>query len=226
MSRFTTIRPLPALITAAVLLLGFKLVDIWQDAGTVFGVAPAVAGAAPAKTAGKPPAGTASERPDEQQSATADDAADLPPPKDPSLMTPAELDILQDLAMRRQELEKQAREQEMRENLLRAAEQRIDKKIAELKQLEASVKGLLKAYDEEEEKQFRSLVKVYENMKPKAAAPIFEKLDDEVLIAVATRMKEAKLAPILSKMGTERARFLTVELANRPPLPARGEKGK
>src|SRR3546814_7653510 len=68
-----------------------------------------------------------------------------------------------------------------REVLLKAAEQRIDQKIGELESLQSSIEALLVTHDEQSEAQMQSLVKIYESMKPKDAARIFEELDMEVL---------------------------------------------
>src|SRR3546814_11509949 len=101
-----------------------------------------------------------------------------------------------------------------------AAEKRIDERIAELKKLEASIKQIVQQYDQQEEKNLQSLVKVYENMKPKDAARIFEKLDPDVLLNVVERMKEAKVAAVLSEMTPATAQDLTVRLATRKQIPA------
>jgi flagellar motility protein MotE (MotC chaperone) len=50
-------------------------------------------------------------------------------------------------------------------------------------------------------------------MKPRDAAAIFNDLDMPVLLAVVDRMKEAKAAPVLAAMQTEKARQVTAELA-------------
>ena len=110
----------------------------------------------------------------------------------------------------------------MRQNLLAATETRIDQKIVELKSLEDSVKSLLKKYEEQETKRLLSLVKIYENMKPKDAARIFEQLDIDIMLLVAERMKESKIAPILAKMNPAKAKLITVELATRRPLTMTG----
>ena len=55
--------------------------------------------------------------------------------------------------------------------------------------------------------------KIYENMKPKAAAGVFEELDMDILLEVVSRMKERKVAPILALMTPTRAKELTFELA-------------
>jgi len=56
-------------------------------------------------------------------------------------------------------------------------------------------------------------------MKPKDAARIFEELDMEVLLEVVERMKERKTAPILAQMNPQRAKTVTLELAQRRELP-------
>src|SRR3546814_15442768 len=102
-----------------------------------------------------------------------------------------------------------------REVLLKAAEQRIDQKIGELESLQSSIEALLVTHDEQSEAQMQSLVKIYESMKPKDAARIFEELDMEVLLEVVERMKERKTAPILAELNTQRAKPVTIELAPR-----------
>jgi flagellar motility protein MotE (MotC chaperone) len=130
-----------------------------------------------------------------------------------------EIRILENLSERREELDKRESEIALRENLMAATESRIDQKIAELKSLEKSVKGLLYQHEEQENKRLSNLVKIYENMKPKDAARIFEQLDVEILLLVAERMKEVKIAPILAKMNPAKAKIITVELATRRPIP-------
>ena len=145
--------------------------------------------------------------------------------RDPTTFTRAEIELLANLAQRREQLEQRAREFDLRESLLAAAEKRIDERIAELKKLEASIKQIVQQYDQQEEKNFQGLVKVYENMKPKDAARIFEKLDPEVLLGVVERMKEAKLAAVLADMSPATAQDLTVRLATRKQIPTNLRSG-
>ncbi len=55
----------------------------------------------------------------------------------------------------------------------------------------------------------------YERMKPRDAARIFEVLDEDILIPVAAGMRTQALAGVLAEMAPEKARALTVALANR-----------
>lgn len=139
--------------------------------------------------------------------------------KDPTTFTRAEIDLLANLAQRRDQIEQRAREIDLRESLLAAAEKRLDERIAEIKKLEASVKQIVQQYDKQEEQNLQGLVKVYENMKPKDAARIFEKLEPNVLLGVVERMKEAKLALVLADMAPATAQDLTVRLATRKQIP-------
>lgn len=138
---------------------------------------------------------------------------------DPTLLTQSEIDLLQKLAERRVEIDARAREMETREAMLAAAESRIQRKVEELKALQATIESLVKTYDEQQSAKLSSLVKIYENMKPKDAALIFEELEMEVLLKVAERMKERSLAPIMAKMNPQRAREITVELDQLRKLP-------
>ena len=226
------VRILPVTITAAALLFVVKVGDVWRGADGLAGVAQAGthrANAAddtkaePAKSAepAPPTADTGGARAAE---AAGDTDTDAPltgslAAKDPTLFSKSELELLQNLAARRDELESRARELEMRENLLQATERRIDEKIVELKRIEEKIQALLDRHDEREDAQLRSLVKIYENMKPKDAARIFNELEMDILLSVAERMREAKAAPVLAKMNPAKAKALTVELATRRKLP-------
>ena len=135
--------------------------------------APAEA-AAPTQATGQQAATTpeapASEQPMTEEeaaaAAAAADAAEEPAVHDPFDYTDEEVDVLQQLAKRREELDLRARQLDERQALIQAAEQRMDQKIAELK----------------------SLVKMYENMKTKAAAKLLADMDKDVLLDVVDRM--------------------------------------
>lgn len=138
------------------------------------------------------------------------DTAGAPPAPTPS---PQEMEILQQLAHRRDDLAARAAELDRRADLLNAAEARLDQKIKEMKDIEASLNQLLKKSDEQQEAQLRSLVKIYENMKPADAARILEQLDKDTLLPVVERMNERKLAPVMAQMNPMKAKAITEELA-------------
>lgn len=124
-----------------------------------------------------------------------------------------ELDLLQNLTKRREEIEKYEEEVRLRENMLEATEIRLDKKINKLSTLKAELEALMVSYKKQEDSEMRSLVKIYESMKPKEAARIFNELDMPILLDVVDRMSERKAAPVLANMDPKRAKDLTVQLA-------------
>ncbi|MEM8833251.1 MAG: flagellar protein FlbB [Pseudomonadota bacterium] len=129
------------------------------------------------------------------------------------------MELFQDLKARRQAIEEQERELSVREALLKAAEQEIDQKYQELLSLRKEIQDLLMEQTEEEKARVASLVKIYEGMKPKDAARIFNSLDLDVLLDVVSKMSERKSAPIIASMDPERARTLTIMLMEQKSLP-------
>lgn len=123
--------------------------------------------------------------------------------------------ILESLHDRRQQLDTRSRELDMRESLLKAAEKRVENKVSELKGVETRVKTEMGNRDKAEKKRLKSLITMYENMKPKDAARIFDRLDMKILVEVSTQMKPRTMSAILAQMAPEAAERLTVELANR-----------
>jgi flagellar motility protein MotE (MotC chaperone) len=142
------------------------------------------------------------------------------PAADDTETSSSDVDVLTSLAHRRAELDKRQHELEMRQNLLEAAEKRVDDKIADLKSLQKQIQTLLGMRDDAEQKQLTSLVKTYSSMKPRDAGRIFNDLDEDVLLGVASQMKPDALAPILAQMQSEAAQKLTVRLAQRLKAPA------
>ena len=138
-------------------------------------------------------------------------AIDLTKPQ----MTAGERAVLESLVQRRQELEARSREIEVRENLLKASEQRIEARLIELQEAEAKLNGSVKKRDEAEVTKFKNLVSMYENMKPKEAAKVFDRLDLRILVEVVNMMNPRRMSDILALMSTEAAERLTIEIANR-----------
>lgn len=145
----------------------------------------------------------------------AEAAAGLTPPG----FTQSEINLLQRLAERREELDARERELDTRETLLLAAERRIETRVGELRDLETVIAGLLEEHSEQEMEQINQLVRIYASMKPKDAARIFNDLDMPILLTVIENMKERSSAAILAQMTPGRAKQVTTELARRRALP-------
>lgn len=133
--------------------------------------------------------------------------------------TASEIEVLQALSQRRENLDKRERMIADKEALLEAAAQEVDRKIAELNKLKGEMERLLGTQQQMEEGRLRSLVKIYEGMKPKEAATIFNTLDLDVLLAIIGNMNERKATPIMAEMDPEKARIVTIRLAEQRKLP-------
>lgn len=134
-------------------------------------------------------------------------------------LTPNELSVLQSLGARRELLDGRERALGDRTSLVEAAEKRLEQRVAELKQIEAAIQALIGKMDAEQETRTNALVSIYQKMRAKDAAAIFDALDQEVLVAVASRMKDQSLAEILGLMQPAAARRLTTALAQAKKLP-------
>ena len=86
----------------------------------------------------------------------------------------AERALLERLGQRREEIEARMRELEMRERLLDTAEKKLDSRVGDLKELETKAGGPAGKTSAEEAKAIRNLVIMYEAMKPKDAARVFD----------------------------------------------------
>jgi len=145
--------------------------------------------------------------------------AAIPAGSQPSPEQRAEQAVLEGLRARRLEIE--AREQAMaaRDMVLAAAERRLAQRIEELSALQQRLEAADRQRGEREDSGWKQLVKLYEGMRPRDAATIFDELDLPVLVQVVDRMREAKAAPVLGAMRPERARLLTTELARHRTRP-------
>ena len=130
-----------------------------------------------------------------------------------------EMEILQSLSKRRDELEQREKQLRQRQALLTAAEQEVDRKINELTNMREELKKLLDQQDAVQEERLQRMVKIYESMKPSEAAAIFNTLDMNVLLSVIGRMSERKSAPIFADMNPDRAREVTIRLVEHGQLP-------
>ncbi len=128
-------------------------------------------------------------------------------------LTPTEMDILQSLKKRRLALDEREKELEVKLKVLDVAEERINARMNEMRELQQELKRVLNNYEDKQDSEIRGLVKIYENMKPADAATIFNEMDMPILLAVIDKMSERKVAPVLAAMLPTKARDVTEELA-------------
>ncbi len=142
-----------------------------------------------------------------------DEVVVVPDPNRP--ITASERAVLERLQSRRQEIEARSREVDIRENLIKSAEKRIEGRIEEMKATESRITVASQQRDDAEAARFKGLVTTYENMRPKDAAKVFDRLEISVLFEIASQIAPRKMSDILGQMQPEAAERLTVEMARR-----------
>ena len=136
----------------------------------------------------------------------------MPAPPPPAVSA-GERTVLLELRRRRDELDAREATVTTREATLAAAELRINARVGELQSLQKKLEDLEQAREQRDDAAWQGLVKLYESMKPRDAATIFNDLDMNVLLGVVDRMKDAKAATVLAAMQPDKAREVTTKLA-------------
>jgi flagellar motility protein MotE (MotC chaperone) len=153
----------------------------------------------------------------EPANAAAAKTPDTPP------VSEAERAVLLDLRERREALEARAKELDQRSAELEAADRRLSDRVQQLSALQSRLESLEAEREKHKAENWAGLVKVYEAMKPREAAAIFDSLDMQVLLQVLDRMQERRVAPVLAAMQPDRARLATqllAEMRTRATTPA------
>jgi flagellar motility protein MotE (MotC chaperone) len=223
-TRYGTPRLLPFVIVTLAALLAVRIAALAigiplapaPEGAVGLPIVPAALAARGEEPAAAPPGAPRTETP-AAPAARAPAAAEGPAPVAPRFAQPtaAELTVLEDLRARRLALEERERSITEREAVVIAAERRLAERIAELERLQRELEALDRAAREREDAGWRGLVRIYETMRPRDAARIFNELEMPVLIEVVERMRERNAAPILAGMNPDKAKALTAELAQR-----------
>jgi flagellar motility protein MotE (MotC chaperone) len=233
MKSFRDIRVIPVVLVAIVGLVVLKIAGLVIDGGYVFDYRPDSTKPSWAqetfnfpganKTDPSDITGSVAEKPKEAEPAkpavaapaTKPDGVVFHPEENHEPVSPSERAILERLQARRQEIEARAREIDIRESLLKAAEKRIEARIEEMKAAESRISNSSEQKAEAEVARFKSIVTMYEGMKPKDAARVFDRLEMSVLLDIASQIAPRKMSDILGLMQSDAAERLTVELARR-----------
>jgi flagellar motility protein MotE (MotC chaperone) len=232
MKSFRDIRVIPVVLIAIFSLAVLKVAGLVIDGGYVFDYQPQSTGKSWAQETLNFPGGSkfdpadvtgsTHEKPKEEAAkpAAAAPAVAKPDgvvvfPEQTQPVSASERAILERLQSRRQELEARAREIDIRESLLKAAEKRIESRVEELKGVESRITTATGQKNESDAARFKGIITMYEGMKPKDAAKVFDRLEMSVLFEIASQIAPRKMSDILGLMQAEAAERLTVEMARR-----------
>jgi flagellar motility protein MotE (MotC chaperone) len=230
MKAFRDIRVMPVVLVAIFGFAVLKIAGLVLDGGYVFDYEPQSTKRSWAQETLNFPSGKADpaditgsvEKPKEEPpKPAAPEAAPAKPdgtvlyPSPGQPVSDAERAVLERLQARRQELEARAREIDIRESLLKAAEKRMESKVEELKGVESRITVATQQKTDADAARFKGIITMYESMKPKDAARVFDRLEMSVLFEIASQIAPRKMSDILGLMSPEAAERLTTEMARR-----------
>ena len=120
-------------------------------------------------------------------------------------------------ALREREAAALLKEDELLEksNYLAEAENSIRSRLSELRAAEQSLRDTIEMAREASETDIDQLTRVYENMKPKEAAALFEQMESSFAAGFLGRMSPKAAADILSGLDSGQAYAISVHLAGR-----------
>jgi flagellar motility protein MotE (MotC chaperone) len=231
MKSFRDIRVIPVVLIAIFGLAVLKVAGLVIEGGYVFDYQPQATGKSWAQQTFNFPGGkidpadvtgSVEEKPREEAAKPAVAAPEVAKPEGTVVhpeqgqnVSPSERAILERLQSRRQELEARAREIDIRESLLKAAEKRVETKVEEMKAVESRVATATTQKTEADTARFKGIITMYEGMKPKDAAKVFDRLEMSVLFEIASQIAPRKMSDILGLMSPDAAEKLTIEMARR-----------
>lgn len=149
----------------------------------------------------------------------------LPTPENVSLessrrlFSEMEIKLLQELDVRRIELERREQALRVREKLADLAEVELKDRVEKMTDLNVKLTALLKNLSNKEEGELLQLAKIYEEMRPANAAIVLNKLDDNIVFDLFKRMNKKDTAKIMEKMDPVKARRISKMLAEKSELP-------
>lgn len=132
--------------------------------------------------------------------------------------------IAQDIQQRNAAAAQQSRELQLREQMVKATENRIQASLKAKQQQDAAAMAPQQQQAPAQAtpaatSEIDSLATIYGAMKPAKAAAVFEQLDLDVQVMVAKRMRERSTAAILAAMSPTGAAKLSMAMAGRRPSP-------
>src|SRR6267143_6388249 len=230
MKSFRDIRVIPVVLIAIFSLAVLKVAGLVIDGGYVFDYQPEATKRSWAADTFNFPSGNKTDPADITGSVAAKKEEPKPVVAAPEVAKPdgvvvypdqnqpvsaSERAILERLQSRRLELEARAREVDIRESLLKAAEKRIESRVEEMKAVESRIATATGQKAETDAARFKGIITMYEGMKPKDAAKVFDRLEMSVLFEIASQIAPRKMSDILGLMAPEAAERLTIEMARR-----------
>lgn len=125
------------------------------------------------------------------------------------------LAMLSELQAREKNLRDREAIQAERDQAMRQAERRLEERLAELVATEEKLARTMSIADTAAEQDVSHLVALYENMKPKEAAPLFEEMAPDFAAGFLARMRPDAAAALLASLNPKTGYTISVLMAGR-----------
>lgn len=129
--------------------------------------------------------------------------------------TPGVTEMLADLKAREARIVEQEALLSDRRAAMTLAEDRLETRLAELIAAEDALARTVAIADSASEKDVARLVTLYENMKPKQAAPLFAEMAPEFAAGFLARMRPDSAAAVMESLEPKKAYSISVLMAGR-----------
>lgn len=135
------------------------------------------------------------------------------PADGPSERTPSILAMVaKELDDRRSELDRRQAEVAEREAALQALADEVRRDLDDMARLQKEQAAAAEASDRDADERATRLARLYESMKPKRAAAVFDTFATDDLVPIARRMRDGKVAAVMQEMAPQKAKELTERL--------------
>jgi len=135
-------------------------------------------------------------------------------------LSPEMVQMLATLGEQQEGINRREETFEVQEKQLLVLKAELAKRLKQIEKVEQKLEAMVKEQEALDSARVKSLVKVFESMKPAQAAPILSKMDARSLLFVLTQMKGQKIAAILAQLPPEEAANISVVLTGQ----AQGKK--
>ena len=136
-------------------------------------------------------------------------------PTQPASVSPEMLRLLEMIERKNRELKKREEELLLKEKNLEALEKKVLSDLQKIEEALARSEEMVGIRKDLIEKNVKSLVKAYSNMKPVQAAALLERMDEATAIIIISRMKSRDAGKVLGAMNTRIAKNISEKIAGK-----------
>lgn len=124
-------------------------------------------------------------------------------------MSTEEFQLLTTLIEQSKKQQREEQDLDLEKRKLNAIKVELAKMLEDMADLEKKLVAVYKDQAATQEEHLKQIVKMFESMKPQAAAPIFSAMEPKVLLSILKQMKGNKTAAILAQLPPEKAAKIT-----------------